>query len=444
MNPVRSAEYGRELVREQTGRVESPPIGRVRVLRRTIIWCDPVFAQMFGYTPHELVGKPTRLLHASEQGYIAFRDAAFPVISRGEIFRAELQQRCKDGTLGWYDISVGRSAPGSDEQKGAFIDITGRRRAWLDVLKAEERYRNLFVAMVEGVVVHAQSGEIIEANPAAERILRLSRDQLLGKTPRDPEWKAIREDGRPFAAEEHPASVTLQTGQGVSQRIMGVRWRGAELRWISINSQPVFEVGQAKPAAAIVTFMDITGQRRMTDDLKQAQTRLQSILNNVPAMIGYWNRDLYCEFANCAYLDWFGLSPERVVGMHMPELLGAKLFELNEPYVRQALSGVPQHFERALTKADGSIGYADAFYIPDLHPSGLVRGFFFMGSDITALRASLTKTRELTQRIEVIREEERKNIAHALHEGIAQDLFAAKLTLDHLKGRPCSGEPNAH
>ncbi|MGA2398018.1 MAG: PAS domain-containing protein [Steroidobacteraceae bacterium] len=182
----------------------------------------------------------------------------------------------------------------------------------------------------------------------------------------------------------------------------------------------------------------------MTDDLQKAQARLQSILNNVPAMIGYWNRELYCEFANSAYLDWFGLSPERVVGMHMPELLGAKLFELNEPYVRQALSGEPQHFERALIKADGSTGYADAFYIPDFDRSGMVRGFFLMGSDITALRASLTQTRELTQRLEGIREEERKNIAHALHEGIAQDLFAAKLTLDHLKARACSGESNTH
>ncbi|MGA2398017.1 MAG: PAS domain S-box protein [Steroidobacteraceae bacterium] len=186
MKSVRSAEYGRELAREQTGRVDSPPVGRVRVLSRTIIWCDSAFAEMFGYTPRELMGKPTRLLHPTDQVYTAFRDAAFPTIARGEIFRTELQQRRKDGTLGWYDISVGRSAPGSDEQKGAFIDITAHRCAWLDVLEAEERYRNLFVAMVEGVVVHAQNGQIIEANPAAERILRLSRDQLLGKNAAGP------------------------------------------------------------------------------------------------------------------------------------------------------------------------------------------------------------------------------------------------------------------
>jgi PAS domain S-box-containing protein len=444
MKSERSAEYDRELNREQRGTGDTPRIGRVRVLNRTISWCDDAFAEMFGYTPQELIGKPTRLLHATDQGYIAFRDAAFPVIARGEIFRTELQQRRKEGMLGWYDISVYRSTPDSDEQNGAFIDITARRQKLLEVLKAEEHYRTLFVAMVAGVCVHAHNGQIIEANPAAERILQLDRDQLLGRTPRHPQWQAIREDGTPFPGEEHPASITLRTGQAVNQQIMGVRARGAPLRWISINSQPVFEVGQTQPSAAIVTFMDITEQRRMTDDLQKTRTRLQSILDHVPAMIGYWNRDLRCGFANSAYLDGFGLSPEHIVGMPMPELMGTTLFEMNEPYVRQALSGIAQHFERALVKADGSTSHVDAFYIPDFDPHGIVRGLFFMGSDITALRASTAKARELTRHLEVVRDEERKNIAQALHEGIAQDVFAAKLMLDYLKARARTGEPMEH
>jgi signal transduction histidine kinase len=63
-----------------------------------------------------------------------------------------------------------------------------------------------------------------------------------------------------------------------------------------------------------------------------------------------------------------------------------------------------------------------------------------MGSDVSALRASLEKTRELARHLEEIREEERNNIAQALHEGIAQDLFAAKLLLDYLKARALTGE----
>jgi PAS domain-containing protein len=72
--------------------------------------------------------------------------------------------------------------------------------------------------------------------------------------------------------------------------------------------------------------------------LRAAKSRLEAIANHLPAMIGYWNRDLRCEFANDAYLEWFGLSPQKVIGIHMIELMGDELFRLNEPHARMALS----------------------------------------------------------------------------------------------------------
>ena len=71
--------------------------------------------------------------------------------------------------------------------------------------------------------VHDQDGRIVESNPAAERILGLSRDQLLGKTSLDPDWAAVREDESPFPGHDHPAMVTARTGRSVRDRLMGVR-----------------------------------------------------------------------------------------------------------------------------------------------------------------------------------------------------------------------------
>lgn len=96
-----------------------------------------------------------------------------------------------------------------------------------------------------------------------------------------------------------------------------------------------------------------------------AKSKLDAVADHLPAMVGYWNRDLHCEFANSAYLEWFGLAPEKVIGMHMMALQGEALFRLNEPHARMALSGRAQRFERAIVKADGSAGYTDARYIPD-------------------------------------------------------------------------------
>jgi PAS domain S-box-containing protein len=174
--------------------------------------------------------------------------------------------------------------------------------------------------------------------------------------------------------------------------------------------------------------------------LRIAEQRLRTIANHVPAMIGYWDRELRCQFANEEYRAWFGVTPEQALGMHMSDLLGGDVFKLNEPYVKGALAGRPQHFERALVKRDGSRGYTDARYVPDVDDSGQVRGFFVLVADITELHTSYSRIRELAQRLESVREEEHRSISQTLHEGIAQDLFAARLMVGRLeslsKGRP--------
>ncbi len=157
-------------------------------------------------------------------------------------------------------------------------------------------------------------------------------------------------------------------------------------------------------------------------------------------MVGYWDRDLRCEFANAAYLEWFGLPPEKVIGRKLVELQGEDLFRLNEPHARLALNGHAQHFEREIRKADGSVGHADAHYIPDRDEEGEVRGFFVLVNDVTELHQAYARVRELAQRLESAREDERRLVANALHEGMAQDLFGCTLALDYLKSKMERGE----
>lgn len=121
---------------------------------------------------------------------------------------------------------------------------------------------------------------------------------------------------------------------------------------------------------------------------RATEQRLRVLTDSMPAMIGYWNEDLVCEFANAAYFQWFGRHPAEIVGKTMRDLMGDALFGRNEPYARAALAGMPQTFERQLARPDGSISYTDARYIPDEDEVGRVRGFFVLVTDITPLRAA--------------------------------------------------------
>lgn len=61
-------------------------------------------------------------------------------------------------------------------------------------------------------------------------------------------------------------------------------------------------------------------------------------VNNISAMIAYWDSNQHCVFSNDAYRDWFGRSPDEMLGMSMKELLGS-LYEKNLPYILGALEG---------------------------------------------------------------------------------------------------------
>lgn len=137
--------------------------------------------------------------------------------------------------------------------------------------------------------------------------------------------------------------------------------------------------------------------------LADSERFLRSLIDILPGMVGYWTSELRCGFANAAYLEWFGKTPEAMRGIRIQDLMGAELFARNEPYIRAALAGSRQTFERTLVKADGSTGYTWAHYIPDI-VDGQVRGFFVLVTDVTELKQSELALREALAQADRFRE----------------------------------------
>ncbi|HET7507450.1 MAG TPA: PAS domain-containing protein [Solirubrobacterales bacterium] len=113
---------------------------------------------------------------------------------------------------------------------------------------------------------------------------------------------------------------------------------------------------------------------------------IQKMLNALPAMVGYWDRGLRNRLANSAYLDFFGVAPEEMHGIHIREVLGEELFEKNLRYMEGALAGKAQLFDREIKTPSGETRYTQASYIPDVAEDGEVRGFFVLVTDITERR----------------------------------------------------------
>lgn len=119
--------------------------------------------------------------------------------------------------------------------------------------------------------------------------------------------------------------------------------------------------------------------------LRQRDHHLLSVLDNMPAMIGYWDKNLRNRFGNKAYATWFGISPTQMLGRHIAEVLGERLTRLNMPYITGALRGDRQVFERSIPAPDGKVRHSFAEYLPDI-VDGEVQGFFVQVTDISAMK----------------------------------------------------------
>lgn len=188
-----------------------------------------------------------------------------------------------------------------------------------------------------------------------------------------------------------------------------LRHADGSYRWIRDDGNPRYD-SQGAFLGYIGFCVDITEQKEIAAELEKYRLHLEDIVaertfeleaarnaaesshrflktitDAFPSMVGYWSDELRCGFANIAYQTWFGRSPEEMLGIRMQDMMSEALFRKNEPYVLAALRGEPQRFERPLVKADNSIGYISALYIPDV-TDGRVRGFFVLVNDITELK----------------------------------------------------------
>ncbi|OYU93815.1 MAG: hypothetical protein CFE45_20460, partial [Burkholderiales bacterium PBB5] len=130
---------------------------------------------------------------------------------------------------------------------------------------------------------------------------------------------------------------------------------------------------------------------------------LRTMVDSAPALLAYWDTSLRCRFANRAYETWFGTAPQGLIGRSLPELLGAELFALNEPYIRQVLAGNVQTFERLIPGPAGTRRHGLSTYIPAIE-HGVVVGFTVHVAEISQLKAAEAALRSSEQRFRTLAE----------------------------------------
>ena len=273
--------------------------------------------------------------------------------------------------------------------------------------RAHGALRSTFSALTAGVITLDTRLRVVAANAAAQRLLgdRINRQ---GEFATLDHSGLVREDGSPFDADQ--AMQTLIGGTAIHGLVVGIEVAEQGLRWAQLNAEPLRQGDHGPVVGLVASLIDITDQRAAAarlaahrDELEErvgertqalesalsaqqkAEAFVRLVADNIPGMVGYWDAELRCRFANSAYRVWFGRTSEQMMGIRIDELMSLELYKRNEPYILGALRGERQDFQRTLTRADGSIGHTMANYIPHV-VDGVVQGFVVLVTDVTQLK----------------------------------------------------------
>lgn len=255
----------------------------------------------------------------------------------------------------------------------------------------------------DAIMSKTLDGRITSWNPAAERLFGYSAEEAVGRP-----MTLIFPEG----AEQEEASILERIGRGefVNHFQTRRRRKDGSLVDVSVTISPILDpdgriVGASKIARDITELKrgheELQRHRDHLEDLVAArtaeiaeanrrlrdqQTFIATIADNIPVMVGYWDAGQRLQFGNKAYLERFGLTAATAYGRTIASVLGQTDYREKQPMIEAALSGETQFFEQSDTmEADGRVRYHQVHYIPDRR-EGQVRGLFVLITDITRLK----------------------------------------------------------
>lgn len=291
----------------------------------TIDYINPKLAKMFGYGVEETLGR-NFMDFVSADTHEEVR-AAFQHLTDGRAHSEEISARVirKDG--GTANVVVQWSTAfrnGKPVIIGVALDMSALNEARESLAASEGLYGALVAALSEGVLMIDAGGRVVTCNEAAARTLGYTQDEIRSRNSYDPSWNMVHEDLTPLRTEEHPSAIALRTGRRVHDVTMGIRRRDGELRWVNINAQPLFDKGEAKPRAAVVSFFDVTVHKQDQDRLMQVNHALAVLSRANETVVRSSNEhDLLDEMcrvltATGYRLAWIGLQTARPEGVVRP------------------------------------------------------------------------------------------------------------------------------
>jgi PAS domain S-box-containing protein len=300
------------------------------------------------------------------------------------------------------------------------------------VAQSRQRLQAIFEFSLDPILLADNDGRFVDANPAACQLLGYSLEELLQRCVFDVtplhNRAAIAAKWRQFLIE------------GKLTGAYTVLCKGGDLRKVECRG-----VANIRPGLHLAVQRDITERHRAEEKLRSneaeeslrtTQEFLSLLLENIPAGVCVNSTEGRVRLVNKAGERFFGLARDQVLGRCLEELLApevAKSFRASDRRVID--TGAALAFEEQID-IHGCLCWFHTVKFPLYDGAGRIEAVGGISMDITerrlaeeTMRIYADRLHTLSRRVVAVQEEERRRLAHELHDEIGQVLTAISMGL---------------
>jgi PAS domain S-box-containing protein len=274
----------------------------------TVRMWNPTAEQMFGWTEHEVLGRPLPIV--PEEGQEEFKTLRERVIRSESVSAVELRRRRRDGS--WIDVSL-CAAPLRDASGrtvgllGILTDITERKRAEEALIEERHLLRTLMDNLSDHIYFKDRQSRFLRANVAVAKMFGLSGPgQAVGKT--DFDFFAMEHAQQAYNDEQE----VITTGKPMIAKEEKETWPDGRVTWASTTKMPLRDAD----GTIIGTFgvsRDITERKRVEEALRESEERYRRLFERNLAGVFQGTLDGRILHCNDAYARILGYSSRQEI-----------------------------------------------------------------------------------------------------------------------------------